>query len=401
MRYEENGADLLDVGGHQLLRHIRNHPGLSQADLARITKLSPSTITRRIAKLIEQGYIVENVNTDQVRKRRRGTGLELNSLWGSVIGLEITDLSVTGILMDFAGNVIQEYETHLHQRNPIDVTDAINSVLAHLQDDTHIVKHIAVASHGVIDDIHGAIISFPGEPDWQATPITQRITESTGIDCTLEMRVHAALVGELCYRRLTGGTMLYFNSGPGNGIGMPLVIDGRLVSGCIGLAGNLGHIQVVPHGRRCYCGSYGCLATVATPQALVDKANAALAQYVESTLRTRAPIKFVDIVETAGQGDKLAISLIEEAGHYLGLGFSYAINLANPELIVLGGTLATAGSLLLESIKRTARQATVAAAFNCIKWEISSLQWNPAAYGAANMALERLLALEHPAGIHC
>jgi predicted NBD/HSP70 family sugar kinase len=386
-----NGSDLLDANSRLLLQHIRTQPGLSQADLARCVQLSPSTITRRVAKLVEQGYITETANPDQQRKGRRGIGLELNPQWGSVIGVEITDLSVSGILMDFSGHVIQEYETYLQERSPIDVTSAIHTVLTHLQQHSHPVKYIMVASHGVIDDSHGTIISFPGAPDWQATPITRSITDFTGVACSLEMRAHAALVGELHFRQFAKGTMLYFNSGPGNGIGMPLVIDGRLVRGYGGLAGNLGHFQVVPNGRRCYCGSYGCLATIATPQALVDKANAALAQSVESVLRSKSPLRFADIVDAADQGDKLAISLIEEAGHYLGLGFSYAINLANPELIVLSGSLAKAGTLLLDSIKRTARQATVAAAFNCIKWEISVLQWNPAAYGAACLALKHLL----------
>lgn len=84
------------------------------------------------------------------------------------------------------------------------------------------------------------------------------------------------------------------------------------------------------------------------------------------------------------------ISLLEEAGHYLGIGFSHAINLLNPDCIVISGNFARGGHILLDSIKRAARSRTVAQAFNCARWEVSTLRWNPAAHGAAHLALDRL-----------
>jgi predicted NBD/HSP70 family sugar kinase len=141
----------------------------------------------------------------------------------------------------------------------------------------------------------------------------------------------------------------------GSGVGAGIVLDGRPFHGRQGFSGEIGHCQVVQPGIQCGCGAYGCLETVAGGKALERQAAEGLARGVKTALsEVDHPIEATDIVAAARAGDEFSRALFEQAGEYLGKGIAYLQNILNPEIVVLGGRIFDAGSLLLDPVRRSA-----------------------------------------------
>lgn len=361
--------------------------------MARQTGLSTSAVNRLVGMLKEQGYVVETDEFSDTARGRKGRLLRLNPELCTAIGVELTDVGVSGLAIDFAGHILQSVEVELVEQSPTQVKRVMIEVIRDLRAHCHRpLCGITVAAHGFVDLEEGVLVTFPGNPDWQPWPVSQELRSAFGVATNLEVRLHAAATAELYSRAgAVADPMLYFNSGPGNGFGVGIISEGRLLRGCRGLAGNFGHLVVQPQGAQCFCGSRGCLVTVASPRAIVERANDALASQVDSAIRGIEPLRFPDIAQAAQAGDKLAVQLIEDAGHYLGLGFGYFINAINPQCIVIAGTLASGGETLVSSIRRSTRQNTTSEVFNCISWELSKVDVNAAALGAAYLTFGPVL----------
>nr|WP_297175509.1 ROK family protein [uncultured Agathobaculum sp.] len=145
----------------------------------------------------------------------------------------------------------------------------------------------------------------------------------------------------------------------GTGVGGGVIIDGRLYTGCNGIAGELGHIVIRQRGEPCGCGRQGCLEAYASASALVRFAERALAQGRESILRKQAGgLNAKMICDAVDAGDALARELFDEYCVNLSCGLANLINIFQPETIVLGGGLAGYGEKLLEPLRRLTHPQT-------------------------------------------
>jgi predicted NBD/HSP70 family sugar kinase len=175
----------------------------------------------------------------------------------------------------------------------------------------------------------------------------------------------------------------------GQSISSALFIDGELLRGAAGIAGEIGHTIIVPEGPRCYCGNRGCLEILASGKSVIDKAIAALNENVTTALKEAADsdpegIRLEAICAAARAGDRLASRLLKDAGAYIGIAVANLVNLLNPPLIILaGGAMAAAGDLLLETIQREARASAFEVAFTTTTISSSTLDRLSAARGAA------------------
>lgn len=141
------------------------------------------------------------------------------------------------------------------------------------------------------------------------------------------------------------------------GIGGGIVADGRLFRGAHGLAGEFGHQKVHPHGPRCGCGGHGCLEAVASGTAIARRAAELAARHPESLLaeaefRRGRPLTAALVAEAVRAGDAIAIHLWEEVGEFIGIGIANAVNLFDPECVVLGGGLTGSAELFLPALQQ-------------------------------------------------
>ncbi len=168
----------------------------------------------------------------------------------------------------------------------------------------------------------------------------------------------------------------------GTGVGSGIIIDGELLHGMCGFAAEMGHLVVNPEGERCNCGSRGCLETEAAAGPIIRN--------YRKLAETRQPLTAEEIAEKARRGDASARRAYEMAGTYLGIALGSAINLLNPEKILLGGGIMESGDLLLPRAIEEARFRSYKASFACSSIEKASLGNDAGLIGAASWAMEQL-----------
>ncbi len=179
------------------------------------------------------------------------------------------------------------------------------------------------------------------------------------------------------------------------GIGMGVILDGKLRSGAAGFAGEFGHIPLVDGGALCHCGKRGCLETVASGSALVRLAQAGL-EAGENTLlsqltaQEQAQLTPERVYEAAHAGDQFAINLLAEMGTSLGKGIAILTQLFNPELIILGGAVAQARQFILPSIRLAINAYCMAQLREKTKLVVSELGSNAVILGSVATVMENI-----------
>jgi glucokinase len=168
----------------------------------------------------------------------------------------------------------------------------------------------------------------------------------------------------------------------GTGVGSGIIIDGELLHGSCGFAAEMGHIVVHPDGELCNCGARGCLETEASAGSIVRN-------YRELT-RSSESLTAEEVGQRALKGDAAARKSFERAGYYLGIGLGIAINMLNPELILLGGGVMESGDLILPHALAEAGRRSYRASFACCSIRRASLGNDAGFMGAAAFARDQL-----------
>ena len=222
-------------------------------------------------------------------------------------------------------------------------------------------------------------------------PFAKLLSEQmNGIPVSLTNDANAAAVGEMTYgaaRGMKNFIMITLGTGVGSGI----VINGEVVYGHDGFAGELGHTCAVRHnGRPCNCGKTGCLETYASATGVARTAREWLEMSDEpSTLRSLDKISSKDVYEAAKEGDKLALKIFEFTGRILGEKFADFIEFSAPEAIVLFGGLARAKEFLVEPIQKAMDENVLPLWRGKVKLVFSQLKESDAAIlGASALAWE-------------
>jgi len=180
------------------------------------------------------------------------------------------------------------------------------------------------------------------------------------------------------------------------GIGLGIIVNGKLYKGRDGFAGEFGHIPMVDNGILCKCGKQGCLETIASGTAIARMAkegmkagrSSFLSQLVDGDLKN---IEIQKVVQAAILGDQYSISILANVGHWLGKGLAYLIQIFNPELIILGGHMAEASPFILPPIQQAIQVFCIPELGNEIEIKVSELGSEAGLQGIAALLLERVL----------
>ena len=175
------------------------------------------------------------------------------------------------------------------------------------------------------------------------------------------------------------------------GVGAGLMIGGEIYRGSTGVAGEIGHIVVDPSGPECVCGSHGCLATFVGTGALVERTRDLLRSSPPSTL-AGMDLNIRIIEEAALRDDPVALRVVHEAAHHLGIALAGLLNLLNPGSVVVGGSLARAGDRLLLPLREAVLRRTLVTSAAAAEIVVSELGPRATALGAATHVLVAALA---------
>lgn len=188
----------------------------------------------------------------------------------------------------------------------------------------------------------------------KVVPLKQYIQNELGLNVVVTNDANAAAIGEMTYGNAIG-MKNFIEITLGTGVGSGIVVDGKLVYGADGFAGELGHTTAVRNnGRRCGCGKTGCLETYASSGGVCQTAREMLeTSDEESLLRSKISLTAKDVYDAAVSGDNLAKRVFDYTGRILGEKFADFIAFSAPEAIILFGGVSNAGDLLLEPIKES------------------------------------------------
>lgn len=215
---------------------------------------------------------------------------------------------------------------------------------------THIAA-LGIGLPGPVDPAAGLVISPANLPGFRNVPLNRILTRETKIRSFLHHDAHLAALGE--HRRGAGrgaSELIYVTVS--TGIGAGLILGNQLYAGAHGSAGEVGHIVVQPGGPRCRCGNNGCVEAIASGTGIAQAAARLAPENPDSLLHGMAAPSPIDVVRAARQGDELAASILDTAGQYLGIALGTLVNLFDPQVIVLGGSVLKSGGLLLRPMRR-------------------------------------------------
>ncbi|QMU30014.1 ROK family protein [Adhaeribacter radiodurans] len=179
------------------------------------------------------------------------------------------------------------------------------------------------------------------------------------------------------------------------GIGLGMIMDGKLRSGTSGFAGEFGHIPIIDDGLLCQCGKRGCLETVASGMALVRLAKegikgGAVSMLSELTVQEIEQLEPPAIIEAANRGDQFAIRILSEVGMHLGKGLAILIQLFNPELIILSGTIAEARQYITTPVQQSLNTYCMAQLREKTSIALSDLGNNTLMLGSLALVMENI-----------
>jgi predicted NBD/HSP70 family sugar kinase len=374
-----NEAIRLTPGASDLVATLLARGPLPRAALSRTTGLTQGAVTKALAPLVAEGYIVELPPVNGGRGGRPPVPLAISPDREHVIGLKLTADAVHGVRTDLRTAVRAEVEMALAGSGVTEGVDALVRAVVSLRSvDGPPLSRIGVAVSGDVDR-RGGTVRYSPFLDWHDVPLAAMLGDATGTPVTIENDVKSLA----CEEQLLGAGAGLRNVAVvtiGTGVGCALVVDGHLVAGSVGIAGELGHVVVDRTGPECRCGSRGCIEAIASTSA-VERALAA----------TTDATTVAEGARLAAAGDAAALRCLNDAGDALGIGLATVANLVGPERIVLTGELVDQPVLIAAATDRFRAQTFGAAAHtDLVVRKLPMTRW---AVGAAAVAVQEALCL--------
>lgn len=242
-----------------------------------------------------------------------------------------------------------------------------------------------VASPGPLDRLHGIIFSPPNMQGWETVPLKDELERRLGIPVTVENDANAAALGEFHFGAARGTRNAVYMT-ISTGIGGGVVADGRLLVGTSGIAGEIGHMTIDRHGPVCGCGNVGCLEASGSGTAIARRFKEAVETGRKTSLVGETPTA-AEIADAAQAGDPLAREIFLDAADAIGTGVANAINLFNPDVVVLGGGVSKIGTLLFDAVEDVAGRRALPSARGSARIVAAELGEDVGLIGALAVAL--------------
>ena len=274
-----------------------------------------------------------------------------------VVGIDIGGTNTVFGIVDARGTIIASGSIKTNKFNEVeDYVNELHTELFRLLEQNNATDKIMGIGVGAPNGnyFNGTIEFAPNLPWRGVIPLAQMLTDRFGIPVSLTNDANAAAIGEMTYgaaRGLKDFIMITLGTGVGSGI----VVNGQLVYGHDGFAGELGHVIARRDGRICGCGRKGCLETYCSATGVARTAREFLAARTDASLLRNIPAENItskDVYDAAVQGDKLAQEIFEFTGNILGEALADAIAFSSPEAIVLFGGLAKSGDYIMKPIQK-------------------------------------------------
>ena len=367
------------------------------ADLARELNVSVPSVTKLVTELKEDGYLEDNGKIETSGGRRPNVfGLAADAFY--FLGVDVRRRRLDIALLDFQGNIIEKKEgIPFVLENTMAAFEQICLEINNFIDESSLGKEkiigVGISLTGRVDSNDGYSYTYF---NFNETPLTDLFEERLGIRSYIENDSRAMVYAEKIFGVVKEEkNVLFLNLGRGIGVGE--MFDGKLYYGKTGFAGELGHIPLLDNEIICHCGKKGCLETEASGIALekmfIEHLAAGETSVLSEKWKSGEDILLYDIIEAANNDDVLSITLIANIAEKLGRGVGVLINLLNPDLVVVGGSLSLVGDYLMLPLKMAINKYSLSLVSKDTKFKMSKLGETASVIGVAMLVRAKILGV--------
>lgn len=345
-----------DINSRIMLNLVRKHQPVSRADLTRYSGLQRSTVSAITERLIEERWVREGA-VGNLPRGRRPTFLHLNAERSGIIGVDVQPAVTTLAVGDMGTNFLAQ-ESIPTAKDPSEFIPRLSRRIADL-----------IRAHPK-SSYEGIGISLPGRMDvseqrlvfaptlgWSGLDLKTPLEAALGLPVELENAANACALAELWSGRHEGVVNLVAVT-ISDDINVGMIMNGQLVRGSAGVAGEFGHVTQIPDGPRCRCGKNGCWEALASNSAAVRyyAESASVRKGEVGSKSDMAKLSFGDLLRSAAQGDVRACKALDQMARHLGAGIGMLVTGLSPDVLVVIGEVTRAwdkvGPVVAEAVKR-------------------------------------------------
>lgn len=371
----------------RLLQLFRDGQPHTKAQMAEITGLARSTISLRLDPLIQLGLIVPATSATSTGGRPSAR-LLLNEDSYVVAGVDFGATHAVASLADLSGKILVSIDTKRQISDGPEVClrwmiEEIRHLLAGLKIEENRLLAIGIGVPGPVEHESGKPANPPIMPGWDGFDIPARVNQDLKAKVLVDNDVNVMAVGERHLTYPDVDHLIFLKAA--TGIGSGIISDGQLQRGSQGTAGDIGHVRVSRGDNiACRCGNYGCLEAVAGAPAVIKNVN-------DAGLPVR---NMSDLIDATKRAKVEAIQAVRQAGRDIGEVLSTCVSLMNPSIIVIGGSMASAGEHLIAGVREAVYSRSMPLASESLSIVQSKAGKEVGIIGASVMAIEYVLDAE-------
>jgi predicted NBD/HSP70 family sugar kinase len=340
-----SSEDVRDINRRIVLNLIRTRQPVSRADLARFSGMQRSTISIIVEQLIKERWVLEGA-TGRLPRGRRPTFLLLNND-RVIVAVDVRPTQTTVALADVNG----QFSSQQVMETPTDPDRATRAIIKQVQ--TLVkgcrgkkIEGIGVTLPGRYD--HGRkVLAFAPNLKWPEWDIGVKLAEATGLEVAPENAANACVLAAVWFGQAENARDLVAIT-VSEGIGAGVLVNGQLMRGAGGMAGEFGHVPIDPEGPECACGARGCWEMLAS--------NRAALRYYGARQGGETNLQFTDLLSRAERGDRRAGEAVDKMARYLGRGMRILIAGLAPDRIIVSGELTRSWTRVAPIIEAEVRQ---------------------------------------------
>jgi N-acetylglucosamine repressor len=360
-----------------VLSTIYEAHAISRAAVARRTALSRTSVGDAVAELLARG-LVEEIGPDRPSRGKPPILLRLNPDARHIVGIDVSGADFRGAVVNLRGEVRHALTLPRDNRSGAAALETAYDLLDRLvRAASAPLLGLGVGTPGLIDPLRGSHVHWAVNLDWLDLPLRELLEQRYGVAVQVVNDSRAAAMGEYFFGSShPSGNLVVIKSEEGLGAG--IVLAGRLLHGDASGAGEIGHLVLAPDGRRCRCGNYGCVETLASTSALIRAAGTS---------------DFAGLVDAYRAGARLARQAVSEAGRALGMAVAVLVSTLNVRDVVIAGHLTRFGEPLLELIRDELQRRCLGALAQGTEVRFSDIGPDLTVLGAAGVLLHQELGL--------
>ena len=332
----------------------------SIAALSEQINSSVPTVTKLIGELMDEGFMIE-LGKSGTSGGRRPSIYGLNPDAGTFVGVDIRHSHASVAVTDFKGGLLAfrdniPFTLEINEESIHKISRNVREFFDEQGFDWNTVLGMGISVAGRVNPRTGYSNLYSFDPD---RPINRILSEDLDVPVVIENDSRAMAYGEYLSGVVKKETNVLFVN-VSWGLGMGMILDGRLYYGTSGYSGEFGHFPLLDNDQICRCGKIGCLETGASGSAIVrmvtDQLRAGRASSLSAIFKEQGKVTLNDVIKAIREEDILTIETIEKVGSNLGRGLAGLINVFNPQLVIIGGKMALAGDYLLLPVRSAVKR---------------------------------------------